>query len=790
MVGRRPHEVHRRDEAGAELTLDAAAELPHHGARVVAIRRPHHDARQVDVRRVEEVGREAVLQTQDGHGAGAPGLHVDVRQSGRIERELVLRSDPVELVVEDPEAGAEDRAAVQRVDRADAGREVVPVGLDQRPILQRPRCGEDQRAGGRIEVRHAVVLFGGRRHVVVAHAQVHGERVADLPIVLHVGPVRLELLFDHEHVGQLRPLRVAEHEIGQPVAGELAVEREVAARRRHVEVLVVHGRHHVEAELHLMRAAQPGQRVQELHLVGVLGLRHEVGRPEPQMSRHVHADDAARHRRIGGAAAKPNLRVAVLAEGVLRAVVGAARVREARLVDERPAEHLGPARHQRVRVEVVAAPRRRGGAVEDAAEEPRNVAEAVTVDVAREEVVVVGERKVEAEQVAFRFVLDVRLPQQVVATGGVRRRQQRRDRHRHGIEPSRGDGVVRERLSGQRIANGAREHPSAFIGGEDPSRAQHALLDAGGFDIGEEERAVAHDRATEVAAELILIVRRLLRTRALGEEVVRIERLVAEEVIARAVERVRAGFRAHDDRRTGRPAVFSGIRAGHHLELVDRVHRGARELGGQLLHVGREAVVGDAVEQEVVLQAPVAVHADAASTACRGAPGLFGVAVTLDAGHERQQVVPIANRQREPRHLVAIDDRAEYGALGAQQWRDPRHRHRFADRAHRQRHVEARPRAQFELHRLFMPLEARRFDLHQILARRQVHDEIAAGAARDGGGHGVGGQAGDLHLSLRNHGIRRILDDARHGRAVHLRRGGCRHTEHHYQQHSRARHSP
>ena len=136
---------------------------------------------------------------------------------------------------------------------------------------------------------------------------------------------------------------VAEQEIGEGVAGERAVEREVAARRRDVEVLVVHRQHHVGAELHLVAAAQPGQRVEVLELLGVLELRHEVRRPEPDVAGDVDADDAADHARVVGDAVEPDLRVAVLTERILGAVVGAARVREARFVDQRAADHLGPA---------------------------------------------------------------------------------------------------------------------------------------------------------------------------------------------------------------------------------------------------------------------------------------------------------------------------------------------------------------------------------------------------------------------------------------------------------------
>ena len=52
------------------------------------------------------------------------------------------------------------------------------------------------------------------------------------------------------------------------------------------------------------------------------------------MAGDVDADDAADDGRIVRHAAEANLRVAVVAERILRAVVGAARVREARFVHD------------------------------------------------------------------------------------------------------------------------------------------------------------------------------------------------------------------------------------------------------------------------------------------------------------------------------------------------------------------------------------------------------------------------------------------------------------------------
>ena len=96
-------------------------------------------------------------------------------------------------------------------------------------------------------------------------------------------------------------------------------------------------------------------------------------------------------------------------------------------------------------------------------------------------------------------------------------------------------------VSGSRI--GAGEDAAALVVGHHASGAQHALLDARRLEVAEEERAVAHHRAAEVAAELILVVRRLRLIGPLGEEVVRVERVVAEEVVRRAADAVGSGLR-------------------------------------------------------------------------------------------------------------------------------------------------------------------------------------------------------------------------------------------------------
>ncbi len=277
-------------------------------------------------------------------------------------------------------------------------------------------------------------------------------------------------------------------------------------------------------------------------------------------------------------------------------------------------------------------------------------------------------------------------------------------------------------VSGSRMRG--REDAAPLVRGHHVAGAQHALLQPRALVIREEEHAVPHQRPAEVAAELVLLVGGLRLVGGLGEVVDGVHPIVAVEVVRRAAEAIGAGLGADDDGRARRPAVFGGVGTGDDLELVDRVHRRTRQLRGELLHVGREAVVGHAVEQEVVLQAAIAVHADAAGAARRSAAGLFRIAVALHARHHRQQVVPVADRQRQLVHFIRVDHGAQHRGFGAEERRDALDLHRLADRPDRERHVEARAGAQLEADGLLESLEPGGLDLHQVFARREVQNEV------------------------------------------------------------------
>ena len=242
-------------------------------------------------------------------------------------------------------------------------------------------------------------------------------------------------------------------------------------------------------------------------------------------------------------------------------------------------------------------------------------------------------------------------------------------------------------VRGSRTAR--REAPGALVGRGHAGEARHPAGDAGPLVVHEEEGLVLDDGPAEVAPELLLVVRRLGRSRALREEVVRVHVLVAVEAVGRAVDLVGPRLRGDAHRRPRRPAVLRGVRARDDLELLDGVHRGTRDLACQLLDVGGDAVVVHPVEQEVVLEGAGPVDVHPARAAEGGAAALLGEAVALHAGDEGEQVVPVADGEGQLGHRVLVDDRPQRGLSSVEQARRFVDRDRFGQGAHPEGEIDA-----------------------------------------------------------------------------------------------------
>ena len=90
------------------------------------------------------------------------------------------------------------------------------------------------------------------------------------------------------------------------------------------------------------------------------------------------------------------------------------------------------------------------------------------------------------------------------------------------------------------------------------------------------------------------------------------------------------------------------------------------------------------------------MHVDAAGAAERRAAALLGVAIALYAGHERKQVVPVADGERQVRDLDLRDHRAKRRVVRVQELRRLGDDNRFGKRSDRELHVEPRALADLE----------------------------------------------------------------------------------------------
>src|SRR5262245_24002637 len=105
-----------------------------------------------------------------------------------------------------------------------------------------------------------------------------------------------------------------------------------------------------------------------------------------------------------------------------------------------------------------------------------------------------------------------------------------------------GERTLCERIDREQAA--AREVANAFEFGGNVADARDAFPHAPALVIGEQERPVPDEWASQGAAELVaLVLRTLLGGR--GEEVSRVERAVAEKLVSRAVKLVGAALQ-HD----------------------------------------------------------------------------------------------------------------------------------------------------------------------------------------------------------------------------------------------------
>ena len=192
------------------------------------------------------------------------------------------------------------------------------------------------------------------------------------------------------------------------------------------------------------------------------------------------------------------------------------------------------------------------------------------------------------------------------------------------------------------------------------------------FIVEEEEELVLDDRAAEVDAVLVAIEGRLLEGSGDAgaadgqrlEEAGGVEVGVADELVDRGVEVVGAAVRCDVDGGAGGAAILRALVVGYDLELRDGVGRNGDDLVVEALVALAIGVVVQAVEQEVVEHAALAVDVirSGADQTVDGA-GRGGGRRLARSGHQAQQVGVVAGDQRKRLALIIGDGLAAFAGL-------------------------------------------------------------------------------------------------------------------------------
>jgi hypothetical protein len=250
---------------------------------------------------------------------------------------------------------------------------------------------------------------------------------------------------------------------------------------------------------------------------------------------------------------------------------------------------------------------------------------------------------------------------------------------RGGIEGSRGDRVGRERVADvgavalarrAGIEDRLREGAALLGGGRDGARANDAGVEPRALPVGEEEGPVPADGAAQHDAMLVAAEARF--GPGSREHIAGVQRLVAEELENRSMQRVRARFLVHQDDAPVRAPKLRRRAVGLNAKLFNGVDDWVvSDLSGLgLKHA-------DAVVQ--VLADPWTAAVDARQEAARWEG---------DAGGERDQRHEVTAVQRERHDLLPFDYEACRAAAVAQERRFGEHYHGLRGVAERKDEVE------------------------------------------------------------------------------------------------------
>ena len=275
--------------------------------------------------------------------------------------------------------------------------------------------------------------------------------------------------------------------------------------------------------------------------------------------------------------------------------------------------------------------------------------------------------------------------------------------------------------------------------------------------VGKKEGAVLDDRTADGPAELVLLERRLGLPGTIGEEVVRIKAVVAQEAVGHAVEGVAARLGDHVDLSARVASLLGRVEIGLDLEFLDRL-----DVGTHHDHQRQPGVVVDAVVQIVVGVLAVPVHEQfGAGTQVVGARAAHdraahAAAGPRNSGRQRRELHEVAAVQRQLLNLPLLDDRPEDRRLGLEQ-RGPAHNlDGFAHQPHRQLQVDLGALVDLQLDARPLDLaKPRELDAQAVQPGRQRREAVRSAVASRGDAGDAGGFVG--------HGDGDARDDAAAG---------------------------
>ena len=256
----------------------------------------------------------------------------------------------------------------------------------------------------------------------------------------------------------------------------------------------------------------------------------------------------------------------------------------------------------------------------------------------------------------------------------------------------------------------------------------------------EEEGFVLDHRPAEHAAVLIAVKRRNGAARAVGKPVVGVQRRVAHEVVARAVQIVGARTGHHVHNRPARLPVLSREEVGLHLKLLHRIHRRRELQVGDtrvLLNSGHRRSVNQHVRSGVARAVGAEVRIAVAAPPTR----------THDARRQVGQAHRVAGQIGQLQNVLVVDHLTEVRNGGIHQ------RGRTLD-FHGRRHIahlQLRRNRALLLHgdaeaATLKLLESRRFHDERVIARGQRGNDESAGAVGYRAKRGAAVAVGDEHF--------------------------------------------